>query len=65
MGTAQAIYLDDADLDLIRDGSHQPDRAVLQRPFNYPAEGWSMLAWNAGVAVLGLAGALFALATCI
>jgi hypothetical protein len=65
MGTAQAIYLNDAEADLLPDSHHHRDRAVLQQPFDYPTEGWSLLAWNAGVAVLGLAGTLFALATCI
>ncbi len=67
MGTAQAIYFDDAEADLLPHSHHlhHSDRAVLQLPFHYPTEGWGLLAWNAGVAVLGLAGTLFALATCI
>ena len=64
MQAVSSRHLDDADAELA-DLSPRRDRAVLRLPFSYPCEGWRCLAFNAGVAVLGLAGTLFALATCI
>ena len=62
MGTLQFINVAGA---LLPDSYQHRDGAALKQPFHYPTEGRRPLAWNACVAMLGLAGTLFALSTWI